>query len=744
MKSRESQPMTESAAATSNAYNKSCRATDALIKSVQSVVDHYSTDADDDAKDNPVKTLTEATPLLLQLKQSQRLLGLTLGSDLASQLNSRKRQVENDALHLQNILYEKEHLLNEIRSCKQLECPHLLQMAKDELDTHANADADAHITSQTKETDANQDGEDVDTDETDAIIDKFLAPNNKSNALSNAIVSYRDTARHSYNLSKLHSELSTRANLHKQLLNAKKEKSLLLQTMRQKRKFLTSIPQQFYALEKSMNQLKNHFKNDDMNGSAEWIVTANVQERNDAVLELCAPLYTLYVQFVSFIRANQDRFQCHLWTVKVVDVDPFMDLTMEDDMVSNASHDNAGEALMECTCKESKAVQLQIPNGNGKDHVKINFEFLSKLQIILAHVSPNAAFLQWGMVPGEILLLQDLFPQDDGRDLPPGCGANMIYQVAAEVENGNGNKNSGCKEASSSINDVGGSHMEEEEWEETEEQDQDASISSAQMAIWKIRQGFQTTTKHGRPYHWCQYLAGLNYPTHNSGSSKDELLVQSQIEATTKTVLLALYRRIRAHATLVILVKKLSQAPNPIPTHSSIDISSDGSVSTNLVSFSRVDGSMDDSGIFNVILKRSAKSLKAQVKIHARYPAVPPEWSLQETMAFSEPDAKRGREGVALKVGGDELPLYDSSLGRIESRINALEGHDLYFNDSDEVSYDWILMHQMKRLIVEWDTLQNSIESKGEKVGVGSDCAGERRGRDRCPSALYELYKRGL
>ena len=113
-------------------------------------------------------------------------------------------------------------------------------------------------------------------------------------------------------------------------------------------------------------------------------------------------------------------------------------------------------------------------------------------------------------------------------------------------------------------------------------------------------------------------------------------------------------------------------------------------------------------------------------------------------MAFSEPDAKRGREGVALKVGGDELPLYDSSLGRIESRINALEGHDLYFNDSDEVSYDWILMHQMKRLIVEWDTLQNSIESKGEKVGVGSDCAGERRGRDRCPSALYELYKRGL
>jgi len=379
------------------------------------------------------------------------------------------------------------------------------------------------------------------------------------------------------------------------------------------------------------------------------------------------------------------------------------------------------ELLEKCTSKESKGLQLQIPSGNGKELVKINFEFLSKLNIIIAKVVPDKAVeTLWTK---DVLLLQNLFDHDDGRDLPHGFCADIIYRDE---------KDAGKDEMSNGDDDLD----EDFDLDEREE-----SVSPAQMAVWKIRQSFQSTSKYGRPYSWCQYLAGLNYSKSHAGP-KDELLGQSQIEATTKTVLQTLYRRIRAHATLSILIKKLNNVPNPIPAHPSIEIEtgfSDGTIMSKLVNFTEaVEGARDDSKVYHVTLKRNAKSLKAQVKIYARYPAVPPQWSLQEATSISEPAAKK--RGRALIEDSNELSLYDSNLGRIESRINSLEGRGLYFNDSDEESYDWILMHQMKRLIMEWDTLQSSFEMKGEKAAG----AGDKRGRDRCPSALYELYKRGL
>ena len=683
-------------------YDKSLKASESIINSVQSIVDQFTeTNARDTSEVNPSKLLAASTPLLLQLKQSQRQLGLALGSDLASQLNSRRRQVENEALQLQNILYEKEHLLKELRSSKQLECPHLLNMAKDELDIATTDDL------------YDDDIDDVDDDamedmNQDSIIDRFLAPkNNIDNSYS-----HRDTARHNYNLSKMHSELTNRGTLHSQLLKAKKEKSALLQNLKLKRKFLSSIPQQILQLDKGINTLKNHFQNEDMNQSARLIL----KDRDEAVLELCAPLYTLHVQFDSFIRANKDRFLCDQWSIKAVSCSSTMEIMSASDQEVEVK-----ELLEECTSKESKGLQLQIPTGNGKDMVNIDFEFLPKLNVIIAKIVPDKAVESlWAK---DDLLLHDLFDKDDGRDLPLGCCADIIYRAEKDAE---------ISVAKDEIS------MFDEDSDE-EEQKEDA-VSPAQMAVWKIRQSFQSTSKHGRPYNWCQYLAGLNHPKPHAGS-KDELLGHSQIEATTKTALQTLYRRIRAHATLSVLIKKLSILPNPIPVHPSVETGSDATVTSKLVMFSLMKGAHNDSKVYNVTLKRNTKALKAQVKIYARYPAVPPEWSLQEVTVVSEPPAKKG--GRELSGERNDLPLYDSNLGRIESRINSLEGRGSYYNDSDEESYDWILMHQMKRLIVEWDTLQSSFESEGEKAAVGTD-TGDKRGRDRCPSALYELYKRGL
>ena len=98
-------------------------------------------------------------------------------------------------------------------------------------------------------------------------------------------------------------------------------------------------------------------------------------------------------------------------------------------------------------------------------------------------------------------------------------------------------------------------------------------------------------------------------------------------------------------------------------------------------------------------------------------------------------------------MGSDNLPLYDSTLGIIESRVNSLEDSSMYVKDEVEESYDWIIMHQLRRIIVEWDTYQKTLEE--EEGGIATSNAQwnmgrSRRGRDRCPTALYALYKHGL
>ena len=457
----------------SDAYSNSKRATDSLLASIQSIVKHYEDPGTNDDNDDTPRILQESAKQILTLKQSQRSLGLKLGSDLSEELSKKKRQVENQALLLQNILYEKNHLLKEIRQTKRLACPNLLKMAKDEL----------KIESDPKDAATNQDDNgndtDVDTDadaDADAIIDRFLAPPNASENYT-----HKDPARHSYNLSKMHSELTTRGTLHTKLLKAKKQKSALLEGLTKKRKFLSSLPQQILQLEKGLDSLKGHFENVEMNPSASLMNlgiggVGGDLEREKQAKELSAPLYTLFIQFGSFIQAHSrpvsvsdsnvdsrsrnkpivdkasngsdDDLDCTNWKLDVVasqsthgespeEITTEVAGANKDASMSIEDTSETKEMMQTLLQKEVKALQLQIPvsatNKDKQDRVTIQFEYFPQLNIITAHVVQSKILDSlWLGEQSQSLLLTNLFDGDNGNDLPVGSSSALVYRDASD------------------------------------------------------------------------------------------------------------------------------------------------------------------------------------------------------------------------------------------------------------------------------------------------------------------------
>jgi hypothetical protein len=618
---------------------------------------------------------------------------------------------------------------------------------------------------------------DLDAAAKDALIDRFLAPPpSVEEGGEIRPYSHRDAARHSYNLSKMHSELTIRGKLHTELLQAKKEKSVLLQDLASKKKFLASIPQHVAKIEKALNGCKEYFRKDSdviMENAVGLRLSMGAGGLNedeekdgkgeDVLLQLSAPLYTLHVQFVSLIQGSYGTlYNCDGWKVKIVESKPWANEGDHDsndtgNSGNNDDDDDDDEGMVEsgqeqpkerdAKCsqtnldplfglqKESKAVQLCIPVGTvdgveRKNFVKIQFEYVPKFNVVLAHVvrdkslnciwSGSGGTSSGGGARDGLLLLQNLFPDDDGRDLPPGSASRAIYHSEFLTEFGNMDKSTKQHSISVEENDINV----DDDYEEANNKEENM-ISAEQMAIWKMRQLFYTNCQYGRPYRWCQYLAGLHYPKPSSSMTAipQDLLAQCQIEVTTRVVLQTLHRRIRSHFVLWQLMKKLKSLPNPIPVHPSMsgNIQQNNTVenvSAKLTNFQLVQASASsavpcDCKVYSVVLKRKSKSLKAQVKVSARYPVEPPLWSLQEATCKDINEKGTKKQKMSPLVGtamDDSLSLYDSSLGRIECHLNTLADRNAYFNDKEEDSYNWILMHQVRRLILEWDTLQKSLE----------------------------------
>lgn len=198
----------------------------------------------------------------------------------------------------------------------------------------------------------------------------------------------------------------------------------------------------------------------------------------------------------------------------------------------------------------------------------------------------------------------------------------------------------------------------------------------------------------GRPYNWCNYLAGLHLPP-------SEQVSQPNMHKSAAVVIRGLLRRVRAQATLSWILHALSRKPHPFPVHPALKDASfchhkDSSVK--LVSWSEepasstTDESSFNKEYFLATLKRRSSTLSLRVVIRtARYPSIPPMWELN-------PELQRD-EGLSLD--NDKTTLYDDQLSSLERRINQDVDHLVLSND--ETTYEWILSHQLSEIAKKWE-----------------------------------------
>ena len=192
----------------------------------------------------------------------------------------------------------------------------------------------------------------------------------------------------------------------------------------------------------------------------------------------------------------------------------------------------------------------------------------------------------------------------------------------------------------------------------------------------------------GRPYHWCNYLAGLHMlPDVPAVATTDESRVARK--NSTRVVLRELQRRVRANATLKHILYSLHR--NHVPSPSGVSAVFGTSTSTcKLIKFVP-DKSNDNKSLqtlFHVTLGKGEVTTKASVSLNVTaYPSETPRWTLMS----ATPD-------------GSQTKLYDDRLAALENYVNAsgLEALLSSFPEStavDETAYEWILVLQLRHIL---------------------------------------------
>jgi hypothetical protein len=190
-----------------------------------------------------------------------------------------------------------------------------------------------------------------------------------------------------------------------------------------------------------------------------------------------------------------------------------------------------------------------------------------------------------------------------------------------------------------------------------------------------------------RPYHWCNYLAGLHIAPEQHSAAK--------IRISTRVVVQALVRRVRATATLNWLLHSLARKPHPLPIHSTMK--KHLSSANNAVRLSSWTDHSNDLGprigTYQAKLKRNTQTLKVDVSIDlGRYPSLPPVWKFSEVE--SPNSTGKGDDN-------DLTALYDDKLASLERRVNC-DVRELVC-PSDENSCEWIISHQLAEIANGWD-----------------------------------------
>jgi len=755
--------------------------------------------------------LTKASCQLLKLKQTQRSLGLLVGSTLAKNVTEARKEIEAQALTLQNLIYEKNHLQNEIR--RDSDVPYLVKMAKVEL---CNNSFPQHHEDQKY-------GQDnMNSQNDDAIVDSFLAPSEQQKKGVKPF-SHRDPLHHSYNLAKMRNELTLRETLQQDHQRLTEEKIVMDKSLTDKNFFLNGIPDKLLNIEKSTMPLQDYFihQNRNMNQSKKRMASTMLRftgtkrkARLEYASKLSGPLYTLFVQFQSYLDANSNTECCRdmsLTIVPICDEKEKISSSKSTPQAKNICEGHTSKTepeflkLVESWLeKDNKAVQLSLPlphvspnalfSSNSDDKlsttsvdvasvfsskrtIKIQFEYFTKLNLITAHVVGETAsnislitndekmlseMFLWNenvLDSGEklkkkLLLLKNLFLYDDGVQLPNG---NIAHTFFSKDDDDNELSDNG-RDASIQHDDLN----DEEYFEDGKNEiSQVAVLSLKKKALLKAQQRIVEGTTGGKPYYWCQYIAGLHYPSMTTSTTVRDKMYDNpphqindvMTEPNTEAVMKQLCRRIRSHVTLVALLNHLEQKmPNPIPISPSMakngtGFELEGNMTSRLIGWNQDDGCLSNNDMksdqnnitkrFVATIKRNSVILRASVEIDVMYPAIPPFWSLQslpeslgsENYLEDEQHIRTTRDLKLKDKSYSSLPsLYHAGLSQIESQVNSLE--NVSFNEKDKGKhYDWVLMYQLKEIIVSWDKMHYLRENQNTNVPLSQNSS--RRGRDR-------------
>jgi hypothetical protein len=740
------------------------------------------------------------------------------------------------------------------------------------------ADNDATNNNSTSAVAEDEDDEEKTLTQNDNLINTFL----KQSQSQSQSYSYRDPKQHNYTLSKLHKEGSQRGILQNELTKASKRKLELMSSLKEQNEFIKSIPKQIQKLEEWSIPLQEYFTthyleqiklkkkkmmemddNDDDNdddddddvdnslkcsagvGGVESLIGSERRMKLRHAQDLPSPLYTLFVQFQSFLDAHCTSIHTSTSSTTTTTTtgsddkknDFKMDIIMDDLMMNDiydwklcvidtttanatstaastgnknknvnatysSSDDNQQDIqqdaiksidtiVTEYTQPSNKAIQLWIPLPNNNitlsqkklsssknknntttkmEYVKIQFTYFPKLQLVTAHVCMDGGSsnnqkiildkLCWYTPCNleNLLLLQNLFDNDEGMTLPHVCALDIQFRLEDEEDDDKEdgfNENQKLEQSDNpSLND----DDDDEQMIEYDEEDADVetnyhnsdgyktkNVSKSQVILDKIRNKLIMEPNSYKPYYWCQYLAGLHYPrkVENTDTSVTSTGSMYRIDPTIKSTIMRLRRRVRSHATLSAMIKSFMKKDlsNPIPVHPSMkDVLGENECNykcrTKLERWSQdPNGNKESTGnvntFYDVALTCKSKTLNARVEIDPRYPAIPPVWSLQPSCN-----------------GNDEEPLHDGILGELEIEVNTLKCLSKFLNGDIEDSFDWILMHQLRVVMIGWEKYQETLEKDKTQNMDSSDISNQRqrRGRDRrlIHSITFETFKYGL
>eukprot|EP00592_Proboscia_alata_P026965 CAMPEP_0194444938 /NCGR_PEP_ID=MMETSP0176-20130528/127563_1 /TAXON_ID=216777 /ORGANISM="Proboscia alata, Strain PI-D3" /LENGTH=942 /DNA_ID=CAMNT_0039271409 /DNA_START=148 /DNA_END=2978 /DNA_ORIENTATION=+ len=228
----------------------------------------------------------------ISLKQSQRNACVTLQQHLAADLTLKRSNLESGRLQLQNLAYERAHLLREIGSCRrigdgdlrELEC-----MALGELPADLPVESDSGR---------------------EATIAKFLSTLTSASAAtasSNAsALASKTRPQHQAILDSLTAQIESRKQSSQKLSQQLSLQRLASQSFQKQNTFLQTLPTQLQAIEDATLPLQTQFGQEDAGGgkgNRMMGVTSARRQRFREVAGLCRPLYVLCCQLEGHIDA---------------------------------------------------------------------------------------------------------------------------------------------------------------------------------------------------------------------------------------------------------------------------------------------------------------------------------------------------------------------------------------------------------------------------------------------------------